>query len=469
MPELPEVETIRRQLEQHLLGRCILSYEIFYPKMIKSDLSSFNMIVHTPIVAIKRKGKILLFCFENGATLLSHLRMEGKYYLYDETEENSRYARLVFHLDQNEKLCYDDSRKFGVMKVVEKEVNNDPWLTALGEEPFSMEDGHLLYQKAHSRHIAVKTFIMDQHNLAGLGNIYADETLFLSKIHPETPAQFLTLEEWNLLLQNAKKVLEKAIHLGGSTIRSYHASRDLDGRFQNELLAYGKQNAPCPNCHHPLEKIIVNGRGTTYCPSCQKNKALPFVLGITGVIGSGKSTALHLFHTFGADTLSADQVTYQLYQDKKVQKRIQSFFSLPIFVDHQLQKSALRSALQQDKKGKEKFDRYFYPLVKKEMMTFIRQSKAKLVALEIPLLFPYGFDVLCDATLAIRVTNAQQKENLSHRHQEEIDAMLCLNYRGEDFPYADRLTYYLNTKNDKKTLRKALKKIYQDLVNTHTK
>lgn len=468
MPELPEVETIRTLLEKHLLGRCILSYDLLYENLLKSPLSSLSFILNSPISKIGRKGKLLMFYFENGATLLSHLRMEGKYYLYDESEENSRYARVIFHLDHNEKLCYDDSRKFGVMKVVRKNVEEDPWITALGDEPFDLEDGYLLYQKALNCKKAVKTFIMDQHIIAGLGNIYADETLFLSRIHPETPAQTLSLEEWNLLLKNAKEVLHKAIQLGGSTIRSYHASRDLDGRFQNELLVYGKEGMPCPHCHQTLEKIMVNGRGTTFCPNCQKNKARPVVLGITGAIGSGKSTALEMFHSFGASTLSADQVTYQLYQDKKIQKRIQSFFSVPIFIHHQLDKAAFRQALKQDKKGKEKFDSYFYPLVKKEMLSFIRKAKTKVVALEIPLLFPYGFDALCDATLAIQVTNQQQKENLSKRHQEEIDKMLALNYQSEDFPYIDRLTYYIDAKNNKKTLRRALQKVYQTLINAHT-
>lgn len=468
MPELPEVETIRTLLEKHLIGRRILSCDLLYANVLKSPISSLHFILNSPISKIRRKGKLLMFCFENGVTLLSHLRMEGKYYLYDESEENSRYARVVFHLDHNEKLCYDDSRKFGVMKVVKNKVEEDPWITALGSEPFDLDDGHLLYQKARDHKIAVKSFIMDQHILAGLGNIYADETLFLSHIHPETPAHALSLEEWNLILKNAKEVLHKAIELGGSTIRSYHAGRNLDGLFQNELLVYGKEGMPCPHCHQTLEKIMVNGRGTTFCPHCQKNKARPFVLGITGAIGSGKSTALQMFHSFGAETLSADQVTYQLYQNKMVQKRIQSFFSTPIFINQQLNKTAFRHALKEDKKGKEKFDSYFYPLVKKEMLSFIRKAKTKVVALEIPLLFPYGFDALCDATLAIKISNQQQKDNLSKRHQEEIDKMLALNYASEDFPYIDRLTYYIDANNNKKTLRRALQKIYQELINTHT-
>ena len=183
MPELPEVETIKNILKTTWLNKTIDHIEVLCPKMIKGDVSAFYSLEHQTLNDIQRKGKFLIFFFSNHLVLLSHLRMEGKFYLFQKDEKNSRFARIIFYFTNDEKMCYDDSRKFGVMKVIhEDELKNEPWLSALGPEPFDIEDTSSLLLKAQKIHTPIKPFIMDQHVISGIGNIYADEILYRSHI-----------------------------------------------------------------------------------------------------------------------------------------------------------------------------------------------------------------------------------------------------------------------------------------------
>ena len=242
MPELPEVETVRSVLEPRLVGRKFINIEVLYERMIHSSIESLSLITNQEITSIERIGKYLIFKFANGYALLSHLRMEGKYYFYDNEEENSRFARVIFYLDNNQKVCYDDSRKFGVMKVVESsKIKEDKWISVLGPEPMDILDSSTLFIKASKSSKPIKTLLLDQSFMSGLGNIYVDETLFLAGIHPLRSANTLLKDDWENILQSAKSTLLKAIKLGGSTIKSYHASREVSGLFQEELLVYGKQ------------------------------------------------------------------------------------------------------------------------------------------------------------------------------------------------------------------------------------
>ncbi len=467
MPELPEVETIRGLLEKQLVGRTIVDVEVLYERMIYGNRQLFSSIVGATMTSIKRKGKFLLIYFNNDTVLISHLRMEGKYYLYEESEESSRFARIIFHLDHNQKLCYDDSRKFGVMKVIPvTDLLKEPWLISLGPEPMELKDATSLYQKAKRCHKPIKVLIMDQTFLAGLGNIYADETLFAAHIHPETPANLLSLDEWESILSHARRILLRAIEAGGSTIRSYHAAREMDGMFQDELLVYGRKGDFCPNCHHAFDKIIVGGRGTTYCPKCQKNKDRPLVIGLTGVIGSGKSTALEILASLGAAVISCDTIVHSLYQDYKIQRHLEKLLKGRFFDGDAFSLTALRNDILNNPEHKKIVEDYLFPLVKRQLIDFIRSEHgSSIVVLEIPLLFEAHFDDLCDVTLAIKVSSNDQRSNLKKRGQEQIEAMIEMNYDGEHYPYASKLDYYLDTNNDEKTLQEALAKLYHQLVN----
>jgi len=231
-----------------------------------------NKIINQHVHDVERVGKHLIFILDD-YVLLSHLRMEGKYYLIDSDnldEKMNKHKIISFLLDNGKTLLYHDVRKFGKMKLLDK--NNymkDETLAKLGKEPFVMKSEEL-FDKIKSSNKPIKELILNQTIMAGLGNIYADEVLFLSKLNPLKKGKEISLEECKKIINNSIVVLNKAIKAGGSTIRSYHSGNNVDGKFQNELNVYGKKGEKCPVCNSIVEKIVVGGRGTHYCPNCQK-------------------------------------------------------------------------------------------------------------------------------------------------------------------------------------------------------
>lgn len=464
MPELPEVETIKRILSPRLIGHKFINIEVLYERMLHSPLESLKLITNKTITNIDRKGKYLIFKFENGYALISHLRMEGKYYFYNLDENNSRFARIIFYLDNNQKVCYDDSRKFGVMKVIPiNELSSDSWLSILGPEPMEITDSNYLFEKAKSSTKPIKSLLLDQSFISGLGNIYADETLFLAKIHPQRISKSLNKNDWDNILKAAKKTLLKAIELGGSTIKSYHASREVSGLFQEELFVYGKKDLSCPVCGNKLFKTIVGGRGTTYCPKCQK-LTLKTVIGLTGAIGSGKSTALKILSELGTDTISCDDIVSSLYKDKRIIKEIEKLLDIQLTTENgDFNKEVLRNTISNNEYKLKKLENYIHPLVRQKLIAFINKSNKNIITLEIPLLFESNFNDLCDLTIAIKISNENQYKNLSKRNQMQIEKMIKMNYLGEEYAYSDAVTYYLDTKNNIEVLHSMLCEIINNL------
>ena len=273
MPELPEVETVRRTLNNLILNRKIESIDVYYTKIIKDvSLTDFiKRLVGQTLIDIKRQGKYLIFMF-NDVALISHLRMEGKYFIKDQSEHVEKHEHIVFNFTDGSSLRYHDVRKFGTMDLrsLDKIYTTNP-LKKLGLEPFDKGmTVTYLKGKLHKKEVAVKTCLLDQTIFVGLGNIYVDEVLFLCKLNPKLKASKLKDKDYQNIIVNSKNVLNKAIDLGGTTIRSYTSSLGVTGRFQNELNVHTKNGNPCPVCQTIIEKTKVNGRGTYYCPKCQK-------------------------------------------------------------------------------------------------------------------------------------------------------------------------------------------------------
>lgn len=271
MPELPEVETVKEVLKRQVLNETINHVHVFYDKIVSYPTKSefIKKIEGQTITAIERRGKWLLFILSEDI-LLSHLRMEGRYYLKEEKEIPTKHDHIVFSFASGRELWYRDTRKFGRMYLYEKEnINEKKPLNELGLEPWDKAlTPPYLKDKFSRKNIPIKTVLLDQSIVVGCGNIYADEVLFLSKIHPLTKANFLQEKELETLIESIKYILEKAIQLGGTTIKSYESSEGVHGRFQNELGIHGRKN--CSVCGGEVIKIIVGGRGTYYCSNCQK-------------------------------------------------------------------------------------------------------------------------------------------------------------------------------------------------------
>jgi formamidopyrimidine-DNA glycosylase len=276
MPELPEVETVRRTLEMLAVGKEIKRVSVFWPKMVKlpDEAEQFkDALKGQTIEEIGRRGKFLIFYTESFA-LVSHLRMEGKYGLFAVEDPVDKHTHVIFHFSDGTELRYKDVRKFGTMHLYEKgkEFETQP-LADLGPEPFS-EDFSVewLSDKLKKTNRKIKPALLDQKILVGLGNIYVDEALFRAKIHPERIANSLTPEEEAVLYKEIVSTLSEAVEKGGSTIRSYVNSQGQIGMFQLQLFVYGRKNEPCKDCGTMLEKTVVGGRGTHFCPACQKLK-----------------------------------------------------------------------------------------------------------------------------------------------------------------------------------------------------
>lgn len=273
MPELPEVETVKETLKRQLLNKKIVNANVYYQNIIEYPTKEEfeKQIVNQTINDIKRRGKWLMFELDD-YFLLSHLRMEGRYFIRNIEDEILKHEHVSFVLDSNQTLRYLDTRKFGRMHLIKKaDILNRKPLNELGLEPTDTNlTNDYLKQKYKNKRLPIKTVILDQSIIVGIGNIYADEVLFLSKINPLKKANELGDNELNKIIENTVFVLNKAIKQGGTTIRTYESSEGVHGRFQNELLVHGKENQECPNCQNKIIKIKVGGRGTYYCPSCQK-------------------------------------------------------------------------------------------------------------------------------------------------------------------------------------------------------
>ncbi|MGG1632429.1 DNA-formamidopyrimidine glycosylase [Rossellomorea sp. NRS-1567] len=274
MPELPEVETVRRTLELLVIGKKIKDVSVFWPKMIKSPVEP-DEFVHSlkgqEILEMRRRGKFLIF-YLNDVALVSHLRMEGKYNLSESRDPIEKHTHVIFHFTDNTELRYRDVRKFGTMHLFRKgeELLHLP-LLQLGPEPFQSEftPGYLAEKLSRTERI-VKATLLDQTVLVGLGNIYVDEALFRAGIHPDRKSKSLSPEEIERLYKEIIHTLTEAVEMGGSTIRSYVNSQGQMGMFQQNLFVYSRKEEPCRKCGTPIEKKVSAGRGTHYCPDCQR-------------------------------------------------------------------------------------------------------------------------------------------------------------------------------------------------------
>ncbi|KGP71721.1 DNA-formamidopyrimidine glycosylase [Pontibacillus yanchengensis] len=274
MPELPEVETIKKTLEYMVIGKTIKNVSLYWPKMIKhpDDSEEFiNLIKGQTINRLDRRGKFLLFYLDTHV-LISHLRMEGKYGVFSSETPLAKHTHVRFLLDDEQELRYQDVRKFGTLHLynIGEEFSNPP-LEQLGPEPF--EEGfsiQYLHTKLRRTNRHIKTALLDQTILAGLGNIYVDEALFRAAIHPLRIASGISEKEVRSLHRSIQQTLREAVDQGGTTIRSYVNTQGQIGMFQQQLNVYGREEESCKICSTPITKMKVGGRGTHVCLTCQK-------------------------------------------------------------------------------------------------------------------------------------------------------------------------------------------------------
>ena len=280
MPELPEVETIKRGLSKFIIKK----------KLTKTTILCAKSFVGAPVTgtvkAIRRFGKALIIDLDNGKSLMIHLRMTGQL-IYDGKERfaaghpsdnfidelPNKQTRVVLEFDSGS-LFFNDQRKFGFIKVIDtNKVEQDTFIKKLAKEPWQMSSDEFYEKLQKHKNSPIKAVILDQTIICGLGNIYADESLFMSKIHPATKAGALTKKEASTLLSMAAKAMDTAIDSGGSTMKDYVKADGTKGDYLDKFAQiFNRTGKPCLVCGTKIEKIRVAGRGTHICPNCQRRK-----------------------------------------------------------------------------------------------------------------------------------------------------------------------------------------------------
>lgn len=272
MPELAEVETVRNTLKKRILNKKIKEVNIIYSKMLDNDSNYFKeTLINNEIKDILRVGKWLIFELNNHY-LLSHLRMEGKFFIKSLQDEVQKHEHIIISFNDGTDLRYHDTRKFGRMKLVKKEeLWNTEEIKKQGKEP--MDDtltSKYLLDKFKNKKSPIKTTLLDQEIISGLGNIYADEVLFASGINPLRQTSSINEEECSKIILSSKKIILKAIQEGGTTIKSYTSSLGVTGNYQNYLQVHKREGLPCKKCSTKITRIKIGGRSTYYCEKCQK-------------------------------------------------------------------------------------------------------------------------------------------------------------------------------------------------------
>jgi formamidopyrimidine-DNA glycosylase len=271
MPELPEVEVTKRGISKVLENSIIKEFIVRYPKLRQDISSEFKTLKNLRVVGITRRAKYILIQTDKG-TILIHLGMSGHLLITDKSLPIRKHDHVDIVLSNDYIIRLNDQRRFGLFLWFDKESNpyKSSWLCSLGIEPLSIEfTGEHLFELIKKKNKNIKSVIMDSHIVVGVGNIYASEVLFASRISPLRICSNITLVECNVLVANIKKILSESILKGGTTIRDFSGSDGKPGYFVQNLNVYGHRGEPCKFCGHSIESLVISGRNTFFCPICQ--------------------------------------------------------------------------------------------------------------------------------------------------------------------------------------------------------
>lgn len=272
MPELPEVETIRRSLAEHVTGLRIKKVQLIWPGAVKGwqDHDFKDVVTDRQIEMIERRGKYLLIRLDQDWTMVAHMRMTGRLVYLRQKTEPVNHTHVIFELEHGE-LHFADQRKFGRMQIVPtSDCVSFSGLALLGPEPLAENfTAQILGERLAGKKTNIKAALLDQRVLAGLGNIYTDESLFRASILPERAANFLSGSELSMLHQEIQAVLKEGIAAQGTSFRDYRDANGDKGSFQSCLQVYGRAGEPCRKCGNSLAKKRIAGRTTVFCPHCQ--------------------------------------------------------------------------------------------------------------------------------------------------------------------------------------------------------
>ncbi|MBL0319592.1 MAG: bifunctional DNA-formamidopyrimidine glycosylase/DNA-(apurinic or apyrimidinic site) lyase [Alphaproteobacteria bacterium] len=273
MPELPEVETIKQNLELLIIGKIVAEVVLRRPDLrIPIPKALPQVLKEHQVIAVERRAKYLLLTFDHNRVVILHLGMSGRI-RFERTlkKDFQTHDHVVFIFTDGSAIVFNDPRRFGLIELTAVDVlGQHPLFKHLGPEPLHLDfTGELLFDTIHQRHKAIKLALMDNQVVVGVGNIYASESLYQAGIHPLRPCSSLTKDECEALVACIKQVLVRAIDAGGSTLKDYSQVSGESGYFQHQFLVYGRDKEPCQQCNHIIEKEVIGGRSSFFCVICQ--------------------------------------------------------------------------------------------------------------------------------------------------------------------------------------------------------
>ncbi|HHV55653.1 MAG TPA: bifunctional DNA-formamidopyrimidine glycosylase/DNA-(apurinic or apyrimidinic site) lyase [Firmicutes bacterium] len=495
MPELPEVETIRRTLAPRVTGKIVGSVQVLEPRLLRyapglSPERLAGTVRGRRLDAPGRRGKYLLLPLVPGPEcLLIHLGMTGRLLAVPAADGSSVPGRPAFeHLalkldfeDEGTGLQLIDPRKFSFLDLIRPgRYDGPPGFSRLGPEPLSPAwTAEQLAASLKQRRAPIKSVLLDQRVVAGLGNIYTDEALFRAGLHPAREARELDRQEVGRLYTAIREVLAEAIAAGGTTFRDYRDAQGRTGEFVRRLRVYGREGKPCPVCGATIERLQVGGRSARFCPCCQarprgpapparKNVAAApaggatgaatpergdgpavtgqqpstLVVGLTGGMASGKSAVLRFFREAGARTVDADAIVEELEQPgQPVYQAIVAAFG-PEFVseDGSLDKKRLAGLVFARPAARKKLEEIVHPAVLERLRQEMERARTDGVALlvvEVPLLYELGLEGWFDAVVVVTAPEEQQVERMVVR--DHIDANEARNRLCAQMPLASKV------------------------------
>ena len=439
MPELPEVETVVNTIRPHIVNKEIEKIEVYYDRLVQSNLDEFKTkLINQKFINVTRYGKFIFLHLTNDFVIITHLRMEGKFRFENSHNLRKKHTSAGFFFKDGTSLAFDDTRKFGLMYLSdEANFKETKMIKKLGIEANKIsENDYEFLIKKFKKNKCIKELLLAQSILAGIGNIYADEILFSTKINPFRKGNDISDEKYHEIFKASNQILNKAITLGGSTIHSFHPSEGVDGKFQETLLCYGKSGTPCPNCNTTLHKDFIGGRGTTFCPNCQIDKSLEKGIAITGPIGSGKSTVLNYFKEKGFITYSCDEMVHKLDEKPEISRKISQILNAPFDINNKKTTRLARKIMIDNPEIKKKIESYIYPILEKEMVLIIKNNEKPVF--EVPTLFKAHLEYLFKTIIVIEISKEQQIKNLENRN-DDINSSINLNKDYEIKKYQDKI------------------------------
>jgi len=268
MPELPEIEVIKNYIKDAIIGKEITKIKILNPNLRYKIPGSIHDIQGSKVISLNRQSKYLQIFLDNGLALIIHLAISGRILVKDLNYQTIKHDHAIFYFDDFV-LVYNDARRFGLIDLIpQKEIKKHKLFIHLGVEPLSLNIDDLREMLKKSQK-PVKQFLMDNKRIVGIGNIYANEILFYSKINPYTKSCSLSNQQSNVLLKQIKQVLTSSIRLGGSSIRDFMNPAGIKGKFAESFTVYSRTNLPCKFCRTPIKRLTMQGRSTFFCPLCQ--------------------------------------------------------------------------------------------------------------------------------------------------------------------------------------------------------